>query len=167
MEIALLILAIICIVVGVVGSLLPVLPGSWICTVALILLHLSGYGRFSVSFLIIVSAISVLILIMDFFIPAWMAKKGGATKLGQRLALFGSVIGLFFGPVGIVLGPLIGAFVGEVLQRPTENKAAVKAAFYSFLGFLLGVGISLSWALLQAWWFFSQVVKNDALRGII
>lgn len=153
MDTILIILGAIAILVGIVGSLLPILPGPPLAWVGLLLLHFSDYGQFTARFLIITGIVTIIITVLDYLIPIWSTRRLGGTKAGQRGAAIGIILGFFIGPFGIVLGPLIGAFVGEMLYKPKDHRRAFKAALGSFAGFLFSTGIKLIWCLLIAWWF--------------
>ncbi|HEX6982986.1 MAG TPA: DUF456 domain-containing protein [Balneolaceae bacterium] len=137
METVLIIIGIGCIVTGFLGSLLPVLPGPPLSYVGLVLLQFAE-APFSLQFLIIWALIVAVIVALDYIIPAWGTKKFGGSPYG----VWGSVIGLiagifFFPPFGMILGPLIGAFAGELIAGKTSDKA-IRSALGSFAGFLMG-----------------------------
>ena len=104
MDVALLIVGLICMLVGVVGSVLPILPGLPISYGGLLLLQLSGYGFFSRSFFITWAIIIVIMMVIEYMLPKWGTQKYGGTKTGQRGALIGTIAGLFvFPPFGLII----------------------------------------------------------------
>ena len=138
MDIVLLVLGLLCMLVGILGSFLPVLPGPPISWVGLLLLHLTKAVPENWWFLGITLFFAVLITVMDYIIPAMGTKKFGGSKAGIWGSIIGLLIGLFLPiPGGIIIGAFLGAFVGELTQN-TDQKSALKAAFGSFLGFLTG-----------------------------
>ena len=159
MDIFLAVLSGILIITGVLGSVLPVLPGPPVAWVGLLVLSFSKYAEFTVSFLIIMAAIMVVVTIMDFLIPAWGTKKFGGSKAGVTGSAVGLIAGLFFGPLGIVLGPFVGAFLGELIANGTEFKVALKSATGSFIGFLLSTGLKLIYGGVCAFYFFKAVLS--------
>lgn len=159
MDIFLAILSGILIGVGVVGSVLPVLPGPPIAWVGLLVLYFTKYADFSVSFMVITAAIMIVVTALDFLIPAWGTKKFGGSKAGVTGSAVGLVVGLFFGPLGIVLGPFAGAFLGEIIANGTEFKLALKSATGSFIGFLLSTGLKLIYGGMCAFYFFKAVLS--------
>ncbi|MFV0392524.1 MAG: DUF456 domain-containing protein [Paludibacteraceae bacterium] len=138
MEIILLILGFTCIVIGILGSVLPVLPGLPVSYAGILLIHFTDKVQFSTQFLILWGVIVAVVQLLDYFIPIWGTKKFGGSKRGVWGCTIGMLIGLFFGPWGIVLGPFVGAIVGE-LTGGKQTQEAIKAGFGSFLGFLIGV----------------------------
>ena len=137
MDIFLIILAGLCLLVGLAGSVLPVLPGVPISYVGILLLHFTSNIQFSIKFLIFWAVIVVLVQVLDYYIPIWGTKKFGGTKKGVWGSVIGMFVGLFFGPWGIILGPFIGAIIGEVIAGK-KFKLAIKAGFGAFIGFLFG-----------------------------
>lgn len=140
MDIALLILGFLCMIIGLLGSFLPVLPGPPISWIGLLLLYLTRAIPNDWTFLGITFIIALAVLIIDYAIPVMGTKKFGGSKAGIIGTTVGLVISIIFpvlGFLGIIFWPFIGAFVGELLNK-THHKTAFKAAFGSFLGFLTG-----------------------------
>ena len=138
MEIILIITAFTCIVVGIIGSVLPVLPGVPLSYAGILLLHFTEKVQFSIPSLILWLVLVILVQLLDYYVPIWGTRKFGGSKRGVWGCAIGMVVGLFFGPWGIVLGPFVGAIVGE-LSGGKQTQAAIKAGFGSFIGFLLGI----------------------------
>lgn len=85
------------------------------------------------------------ITLLDYYVPIWGTKRFGGSKAGTRGAMIGLVIGLFMGPLGIIVGPFAGALLAEmVVGRPGPE--ALRAATGAFLGFLAGVLMKLAYA---------------------
>lgn len=138
METLLIILAFACIIIGIIGSVLPVLPGVPLSYGGILLLHFTEKVQFSTQFLIFWAVIVIIVQLLDYYVPIWGTKKFGGSKRGIWGCAIGMVVGLFFGPWGIVLGPFVGAIVGE-LSGGKQTQEAIKAGFGSFMGFLLGI----------------------------
>jgi len=151
----LLIIGILLMILGIIGCLVPVLPGPPFSFIGLILLHLSRFGQFSNTTLIILGAIAVVISILDYIVPVWGTRKFGGSKYGTRGATVGLIIGLFLGPLGMILGPLFGAFVGEMIFKDDINYA-LKAGFGSLLGFLTGIGLKLAASFIMTFYFVKE-----------
>lgn len=145
MEIVLVVTGFVLIIVGFLGSALPVLPGPPLAWVGYLLLKWTNYVTDNQSYenaLWIMLFFVVLVTVLDYIVPVWGTKKYGGTKAGMWGATIGLIIGLFLGPVGIILGPFAGAFIAELVTGKRE-KEALRAGWGSFLGFLLGVGMKL------------------------
>jgi uncharacterized protein YqgC (DUF456 family) len=162
MEIVLAAFAFLFLLAGLLGSVIPALPGPPLSYIGLLLLQWSGYGNFSAAFLWLWAAITAAVTVADNFLPAWMTKKFG----GSRAAVAGSVLGLiagmiFFAPLGLLIGPFLGALAGELINNSVRrnktnstdpgssadnsagNVKALKAALGAFLAFILGTGAKL------------------------
>lgn len=158
MDILLIILGAICLLLGLIGCVAPVLPGVPLSYLGLLLLHFTDRVQFSWQFLVVWGVVVVVIQILDYFIPAWGTKKFGGTKYGVWGSTIGLFIGLFMGPLGIVIGPFIGAVLGELiyfnrhpqttLSETEQNKnsnfnRALRAGLGSFIGLLTGTLIKV------------------------
>jgi uncharacterized protein YqgC (DUF456 family) len=145
-------------ILGIIGCLVPLLPGPPLSFLGLIFLHLSRFGQFSGSTLAILGGITAVVTILDYIVPIWGTRKFGGSKYGARGATVGLVIGLFLGPAGIIIGPLIGAFVGEMIFRDDINYA-MKAGFGSLLGFLAGIGLKLVASFIMTFYFVKELLS--------
>ena len=137
MEILLIILGILCLIAGLAGCILPMIPGPPVAYAGLLLLHFTDKAQFSTTQLLLWLAAVVLVQILDYFVPMLGSKYSGGSRWGTRGCLIGSIIGLFFMPWGIILGPFFGAFIGELMGGNNANRA-LKSGLGSLLGFLLG-----------------------------
>ena len=153
----LLISGILLMILGIIGCLVPVLPGPPLSFIGLILLHLSRFGQFQASTLIILGVIAVVVTILDYIVPIWGTKKFGGSKYGTRGATVGLIIGLFLGPAGIIIGPFMGAFAGEMIFKD-DIRYALKAGFGSLLGFLTGIGLKLAASFIMTFYFVKEWV---------
>lgn len=157
MDIFLAILSGVLIFLGILGSLLPVLPGTPLAWLGILLLHFTKYADFSFTFWIIFTLVMLLISVLDYFIPIWGTKHFGGTKAGVYGATIGLIVGLFLGPVGIVAGPFIGAFIGELIVNRRDVNRALKSATGSFIGFLLGIGLKLTFCGFAIYYYIQAV----------
>ncbi len=138
MDIILIILGILCLITGLAGCILPMLPGPPVAYAALILLHLTDRVSLSTSELLIGLLLVIAIQLLDYFIPMWGTKyTGGGGKWANRGSLIGTIVGMFFLPWGIIIGPFVGAFMGAT-KDGMDNTQALKAGFGSLIGFLVG-----------------------------
>jgi uncharacterized protein len=142
MDVFWLITAIILMLVGVVGCLLPFLPGPPLSYAALLLMQLRSDPPFSVRFLILFAVITLFVTVLDYVIPLAGTRRFGGTKYGMWGCTIGLVVGIFVPPWGIILGPFIGAFAGELVGN-AQTDHAFRAAVGSFIGFLFGTLLKL------------------------
>ena len=142
MDVVWLIIAVLVILIGVVGCLLPFLPGPPLSFVGLLIMQLRSDHPFTSRFLWIWAIVTVVISVLDYIIPLYGTRKFGGTKYGVWGCTIGLILGLFIPPWGLIFGPFLGAFVGELMANSsTEN--AWKAATGSFIGFLFGTLLKL------------------------
>ena len=161
MDIALLILGFLLMLVGILGSFLPVLPGPPISWVGLLLLYLTQAVPDNWWVLGVTFVIAITITILDYVIPAMGTKRFGGSKAGMWGTIIGLLVAIFvplFGPFGIIIWPFIGALVGELLNKANQ-KTALKAAFGSFLGFLTGTFMKLVLTVMYAIFYVYIAVK--------
>ena len=157
MDIFLLIIAFILMLIGIIGCIVPGLPGTPIAYVGLWIAQATDCIDFSWQFMLIWGIVVVIISVLDYVVPAWGTKHYGGTKWGVWGSTIGVFIGLFFGAVGVILGPLVGAIIGELIAGK-EFGAALKAGWGSFIGILFGTILKLIacglmiLALIQAIW---------------
>lgn len=157
MNTILIISAFICAAIGIIGAIVPGLPGPPVAWAALLLLHFSDAADYSLNFFLIMAAIAIIITILDFVVPAWGTKRFGGTKAGVKGSTIGLIVSVFlppilgitigpFGIVGILAGPFLGALVGENLFGNKEG--ATRAAWGSFIGFLAGTAMKLTFGII-------------------
>jgi uncharacterized protein YqgC (DUF456 family) len=158
MDYFLLALAIILMIAGIAGCLLPVLPGPPLSYLGLVTLHFTRFADISKNLFIILAVVAIVVTVIDYVVPIWGTRRFGGSKYGMRGATVGLIIGLFLGPIGIIIGPFIGAVVGELIFRD-DMKYALKAGFGSLLGFLTGVGLKLAASLLITFYFIKALVS--------
>jgi len=158
MDIALLIIGFTLLLVGLAGAVLP-LPGPPLSFVGIMVLNYSKYTHFSSDLLYILGLLTVLVTVLDYFIPIWGTKKFGGSKWGTIGSGLGLVIGIFLGPFGMFIGAFIGAFIGEYLQN--KNQAiAFKAALGSFLGLIAGIVFKLALCLVMLFYASKEIYSN-------
>ncbi len=149
--------SIILMILGIIGCLVPVLPGPPLNFVGLIMLQITRFGDFSSRLLIVMGIIAVVVTILDYVVPIWGTRKFGGSKYGMRGATVGLIVGLFLGPAGIIIGPFVGAFVGEMIFRD-DFRYALKGSFGSLLGFLTGIGLKLAASFLMTFYFVKELI---------
>jgi uncharacterized protein YqgC (DUF456 family) len=131
-------LAIALIVIGVIGTFLPVLPGAALVFGGMLLAAwIDGFQRVGWITLVILGVLTVLVLVVDIVSGFLGAKRVGASKLAIVGAAIGTIVGLFFGIVGILIAPFIGAVVGEVIARGQLAPAA-RVGVATWIGMLAG-----------------------------
>lgn len=157
MEIFLLIVAFLLMLVGIIGCIVPGLPGVPIAYAGLWVAQATDRIDFSWQMLLIWGVVTIVVSVLDYVVPAWGTKQFGGTKYGVWGSTIGVLVGLFLGPWGVILGPLAGAVLGEMLGGK-QMEEALKAGWGSFIGLLFGTILKLiccglmTVALIQAIW---------------
>ena len=148
MSTFLIILAVILGVVGIIGSIVPGLPGPPLSWLGLLLAYFAGGTNaagdpITMKFLLIWLAVTTIVTVLDYFVPAWFTKLTGGSKHAGRGAIAGLIIGMIVPPVGVIIGSLAGAFLAELIYGQKDAPDSLKSAFGAFLGFLFGPGVKL------------------------
>ena len=146
MDLTLAIFGMALVLIGFIGSIVPVIPGPPISWAGFLLLKWTEYiNRGAEGYentLWILLFFVILVTVLYNVVPILGTKKYGGSKRGVWGATIGVVVGLFFGPLGIIIGPFLGAYIGEI-STGKKDRDALRAAWGSFVGFLLGVGLKL------------------------
>lgn len=152
------ILAAVLIILGVIGSVLPLLPGPPLSFIGLFLYAFqTKFVGVETTHLLIFGALSFISILLDYFGPILGAKKNKSSKSGVTGAVIGSIVGIFsMGPFGLFLGPLIGGFIGEYLEKK-DFRIAMKTAWGAFSGFLLSTVFRLLVSVSIAVYFFAAL----------
>ena len=142
MDFLLFSLVFLCGFVGLLGAVLPALPGPLISYVGVLLLLCVDNTDISTSFLVISGVIMLAITIIDYLLPIWFTQLSGGSKESVRGSLAGMLLGFLFLPWGIIIGPFIGAFIGEYISKKRKGQA-FKVASFSFIAFLVTTAFKL------------------------
>lgn len=140
MEITLLwVLSAALIALGLLGTVLPMLPGTLLVWGGIVLgAWIDDFSRVSATTVAVISVLAVLAWVLDYVAGLLGAQKAGASKQALIGAAVGTVLGLFMGLVGVIFMPLVGAAVGEYLARKDEARA-MKVGLATWIGMMLGL----------------------------
>ncbi len=137
LDIILIAISVVCLIVGLAGCILPIVPGPPVAYLGLVILHFTGKVEYSTTQLIVWLLIVAMLQVVDYFTPMLGSKYSGGSKWGSWGCIIGTLVGLLFLPLGIILGPFLGAVIGELLGNKDFSKA-LKSGLGSLLGFILG-----------------------------
>lgn len=149
METFIAIAAIILGIIGIIGSIVPGIPGPPLNWLGMLLIYIWGGGTdaagdpLGTRLLLIWLAVTVVVSILDYTVPAYFTKVTGGSKYGGWGAVIGLFVGLAIPPVGMIVGSLIGAFAAELIFAGKDTVTSLKSAFGAFLGFLFGSGLKI------------------------
>ncbi|MCU0374674.1 MAG: DUF456 domain-containing protein [Chitinophagaceae bacterium] len=150
------IIGIVLILVGLAGSLLPVLPGPPLAYAGLLIQQFRDPNPYTTWFLVTWGIVVVAVTILDYYIPIWGTKKFGGSKYGMWGCTIGFILAFWMGPWGVIIGPFLGALIGELLAKKTQQQA-LRAAFGAFLGFLGGSLLKIGVCAVMAYHLFTTI----------
>ena len=142
--------------VGLVGSVIPWLPGPlFILAGAVLWAFATDFAQIGVGRLAILAAIALVTFLLNFVAGAAGARRYGGSRWGVVGALVGAVVGFFFGPLGLLIGPVGGAVAGE-LMRGADLEDSIRSGFGAVVGLLAGIVADFVAALVMVglflWW---------------
>ncbi len=159
MDLFLVIIAFIFLAAGLAGAVLPAIPGPPLSFAGIMILGSTSYISFSESFYFITALLALVIVLVDYFVPIYGTRLFGGTKAGMRGSTIGLVLAVIilpllgitmgpFGLTGLLIGPFLGAYIGEKLAGMDEKKAW-RSAIGSFLGFVAGTVLKIVYSLIM------------------
>ncbi len=165
----LLALSIFLILIGIIGCILPVIPGPPLSYLGIITVHFTKFADFSSKTLIVLGIVALIVTVLDYIVPVWGTKKFGGSKAGVIGSTIGLIVGIVilpmlgivigpFGLIGILAGPFFGALIGEFIHGQESEKALV-AAIGSFIGFLAGTFMKLVTSIIITVYFVKQLIS--------
>lgn len=159
LSILLIIIGFLICLVGLAGSILPVIPGPLVSFLSLIILNWAKDGQaFSFLFLLAMAALAIIMTFLDYVVSMAGAQKYGASKAGLWGSVAGMIIGiLFFPPLGIFIGALAGAVVGEVLDGK-QTRQAVRVGWGVLVGNFVGLVLKLAYSLMIFFFFIIKIL---------
>ena len=136
--------AIALLIVGLLGTFLPVLPGLILSICGLLIFKFGTDSAMPMVYIWIFAILTVLSSILNYVIPAKTNKKYGGTRYGSIGSFIGTILGLIFIPIpfGFLIGMLAGVFVGELLHDASDKRKAINSMKGAFVGFVYGTGFS-------------------------
>ena len=142
---------------GLLGCILPAVPGPPLSFVALALLQITRFADFSGKFLLIAAGVTVIVTVADYVLPAWGTRKLGGSRAGTVGSIAGLLLGLFFAPWGIIAGPFAGAVAGELIAGRNTNDA-FRSGLGAFAGFITGTAMKLTVSIALTYYFFKELI---------
>jgi uncharacterized protein YqgC (DUF456 family) len=146
-TIVLIVIGLLIALVGIIGCIVPALPGPALSFLSLVILsYAKNWEPFGVQFFIVMGGLAALVTFLDYVVPAGGAKKYGASKYGVTGSIAGMLIGFFFlPPLGIFVGAFVGALAGEMLAK-RGTRDALRAGWGVFVGIMVGLGLKLAYS---------------------
>lgn len=164
MEYLILIVSLLFVLVGIAGSVLPALPGPPLSWIGILILYTTPGVIWNYWLLGITFVITIVIAILDYVIPAQGTKRFGGSKYGIWGTNIGLIVGIFAPiPFGFIIGPFIGALIGELLFDQSNINRAFKAATGSFIGFLASSFVKFVYCIVLLGIYIHIVWSNGAI----
>ncbi len=143
LDLILIIISSIFLIVGLLGCIVPAVPGPPFAMLGLIVLGCCSHIEFSWAQYAWWLGLTAIVSVLDFVVPIYGAKTFKSSRWGTRGSLIGTIIGLFFLPAGIILGPFLGAVIGEFLGG-YDSGQALKSGLGSLIGFIVGTALKFA-----------------------
>ena len=132
-------------VLGIIGCFVPVIPGLPISYVGLLVFHFFSSYSINNNVLLFIAFVIIAVTILDLLVQFYFVRKFGGTKKAVNGSVIGLILGVFFlPPLGIIIGPFFGAFLGARAEENSDTYTAIKIAFGALAGFFVGVMFKLS-----------------------
>ena len=151
------IIGVVMMLAGAVGCFVPVIPGPVIAYAALLILYAFGCPP-SMSVLIAGGVVLIVVEVVDYVLPSVCARKFKCSGWGVFGCFVGTIVGLFFLPFGILMGPFLGTVAGELIAGKNIS-ASLRGGVGALLGFVVCLGLKLASVGLYAWWYFTSIPK--------
>ncbi|AZI66534.1 DUF456 domain-containing protein [Kaistella daneshvariae] len=136
--------SIILLVLGIIGTFLPVLPGLFLSLCGLLIYKFGTDAPISMIYIWIFVVLTALSAVLNYVIPARTNRKYGGTRWGSIGSVVGTLVGMFFIPIpfGFLIGMFLGVFIGELLHDSTDKKKAFNSTKGALIGFIYGTGFN-------------------------
>ena len=159
MTILIIVFSIILLILGVIGSILPIVPGPPLSFVGLLLLHLFTPFVMQEDYLFLFGIAAALITFLDYWIQVYSVKLFGGGKASTIGVIIGIVVGVFiFPPVGVLVGPFLGAYIGAIIESDFDLVKSFKIAFGSLIGFLGGTVLKFVYSIIVIWQYLDFLI---------
>ena len=153
-------IALLLIGIGILGTFLPVLPGLIFCFAGILLYKYGAHPDFSVWYVVIFGILTLISVVLNYIIPLKTTKKYGGSNYGKTGGFLGTIIGLFFPPIGFIIGMLVGVFLGELIHDRHDKQKAFNATKGALIGFIYGTGFNLLVGLAMFLVVILDIIKN-------
>lgn len=152
------ILALVCGAAGIVGAVLPVVPGPALAYFGMLCAHWTDASALTCGRMWLWGIITVAVTVADYILPAYFSRMFGGSRAGVIGATVGVFAGmLFMGPAGILIGPFAGAVAGELIRGRQDLGRAVKVGFGSLVSFFVGTGMKMAVAGFMMYYIWNDV----------
>ena len=151
-ESVILLISILFLIFGLIGSVIPIIPGPIFSYLGIIFSYVFSLVDISRSEFLIISLATILVILLDYIFQYFGVKKLG----GGRMSVLGTILGLLVAPLGLILGPFLGAFAGAILENKNKSQS-IKVALGSLIGFISGTIVKFTFSAFLLWIFLKSI----------
>ena len=152
MTTIIIVISIILLFLGTIGSVLPIVPGPPLSFLALLFLHFFTPFHLNEDVLIYFGVAAAVITFLDYWLQIYSVKVFGGGRASTLGVIAGIIFGIFlFPPFGVIIGPFIGAYIGAAIESDFDLIKSFKIAFGSLIGFLGGTILKFVYSLYAIW----------------
>lgn len=127
---------------GLIGTIIPAMPGPPLCFAGMVLCCIAAPHPVMIVLTVLMFLLVAFVTVLDFVIPGWLTNKVGGCKKATWGATLGLLVGFFYAPLGLIIGPFLGAFLGEYTDCH-KVEPSLKVACYTFFSLLIGTFFKL------------------------
>lgn len=157
MDFIIIIIVILLLLIGLIGCIIPALPGPPISFSGLLVFHFFTSYNLEEDTLWLLAAVVVAITFLDYWLQVYGVKKFGGGRKAINGTIIGLVLGLFFLPFGVIIGPFVGAFLGAKMETKEDTNRAIKIALGALAGFLGGTVLKFAVSIYISILFINQL----------
>ena len=157
MDFIIIIIVILLLLIGLIGCIIPALPGPPISFLGLLVFHFFTSYNLEEDTLWLLAAVVVAITFLDYWLQVYGVKKFGGGRKAINGTIIGLVLGLFFLPFGVIIGPFVGAFLGAKMEAKEDTNRAIKIALGALAGFLGGTVLKFAVSIYISILFINQL----------
>ena len=157
MDFIIIIIVILLLLIGLIGCIIPALPGPPISFSGLLVFHFFTSYNLEEDTLWLLAAVVVAITFLDYWLQVYGVKKFGGGRKAINGTIIGLVLGLFFLPFGVIIGPFVGAFLGAKMEAKEDTNRAIKIALGALAGFLGGTVLKFAVSIYISILFINQL----------
>lgn len=141
----LIIISLLLLFIGMLGTFLPILPGLLLSICGLLIFKFGTENEMPMIYVWIFALLTIVSTVLNYVIPAKTNQKYGGTRYGSVGSFVGTIVGLIFIPIpfGFLIGMLLGVLVGELLHDFSDTKKAFNSTKGALIGFIYGTGFNL------------------------
>ena len=155
-ESVILLISILFLIFGLIGSVIPIIPGPIFSYLGIIFSYVFSLLDISRSEFLIISLTTILVFLLDYIFQYFGVKKLGGGRMSVLGLVLGTILGLLVAPLGLILGPFLGAFAGAILENKNKSQS-IKVALGSLIGFISGTIVKFTFSAFLIWIFIKSI----------